>query len=465
MAKVREHWGSRMGFVMAAAGSAIGLGNLWKFPYITWHNNGGAFVLVYLLSVLVVGLPIMMAEILIGKRAQKSAVPAFVAIGHKRWSWIGIVGVLGGFVILGYYAVIAGWSISSFIECFNWSVSGYVAPPEGAFEAFEAFQSDGATQLGLSAVFSVITLGVVWFGISGGIERVTKILMPVLFLILIYFVATSVTMNGFGEAMRFLFRPNFSELPAAGALEALGHAFFTLSLGMGLMITYGSYLTKSTSVTRVSAIVVVMDTVVALLACVIMFTIIYSTPGLSEQVGKSTVGMLFVTLPTLFYSGALPGGSILGPLFYLLVGFAALTSTISLLEVMVSYFIDSRGWSRAKASLVCAAGTYVNTVFSALSLGAVGFLSTFSLIDGKHGVLDHLDYLASNWMLPIGGFGLALFVGWVLDKKVSLEELNMTDESGNPTIHYKLWRIFIRYVAPVAIAAVIIAVMLGKDFS
>ncbi len=462
MAKIREHWGSRMGFVLAAAGSAIGLGNLWKFPYITWHNNGGAFVLVYLICILVVGLPIMMAEILIGRRAQKSAVPAFEEIGHKKWNWIGVVGVLAGFVILGYYSVIAGWSITTFIDCVGWSINGYTPHPDGAFGAFI---SDGKTQLGLSAVFSVATLGVVWFGISGGIEKVTKFLMPTLFLILIYFVISSFSMSGFKEAMTFLFKPNFSELPATGVLEALGHAFFTLSLGMGLMITYGSYLTKEMSVTRVSAMVVIMDTVVALIACVIMFTIIYSTPGLSETIGKSTVGMLFVTLPTLFYSGSMPGGSILGPLFYLLVAFAALTSTISLLEVMVSYFIDARGWTRAKSSLVCAGGTFVNTIFCALSLGAVGFLSTFSLVGSKAGVLDHLDYLASNWMLPIGGFGIALFAGWILDKKVSMEELGMMDSAGQPNLQYKIWRLFIRYVAPVAIAAVIVAVMFGKDFS
>jgi NSS family neurotransmitter:Na+ symporter len=458
MQRAREHWAGRFGFVLAAAGSAIGLGNLWKFPYISYANNGGAFVLIYIVSILIVGLPIMMAEIIIGRRTQQSAIPAFDSLG-RRWKWIGVLGVITGFVILGYYSVIAGWSLSSFYQCMDWSLTGFEQPD------FGAFIGDGSTQLLLSAAFSMLSMLVIWFGVRGGIEKVTTILMPILLVLLVYFVITSITLDGSAEALTFLFYPDFSALPPLGILEGLWHAFFTLSLGMGLMITYGSYLRRKDSIPRVAGMVVLMDTVVALLAAMTMFCIIFSIPGMRSEVSGSTVGMLFVTLPNLFYSGELHGGPVLGPLFYLFVAFAALTSTISLLEVLVCYFIDRHGWARHKATLFCGIGTYVNTFFCALSLGAVGFLSNFSWLPDKSGVLDHLDYLASNWMLPIGGFGISIFAGWVLDKKISQEELGMVDEHGNPTVYYKLWRVFVRFIAPAAILAVIIAVISGKDFS
>ncbi|MCH7878475.1 MAG: sodium-dependent transporter [candidate division Zixibacteria bacterium] len=461
MIEARGQWSGRLGFVLAASGSAIGLGNLWKFPYITWQNGGGAFVLVYLLSILLIGLPIMMAEIMIGRRTGKSTIPALQEMGGKGWGLVGVMGVLAGFVILGYYSVIAGWAISSFWECLNWSISGYRAPDSGAFGAFV---SNGPLQLALSGAFSLATIGVVWLGVSKGIERVTKILMPMLFVIMLYFLVTVLTMDGASRALSFMFTPNFADLPPLGILEAVGHSFFTLSLGMGLMITYGSYLKKDMSVTKVSGLVVGLDTLVALVATMIMFTIIFSFPGVEEQVGKSTVGMLFITLPNLFYTG-MPGGAILGPLFFVLVGFAALTSTISLLEVMVAYFIDGRGMKRSSATMLSGAGTYVSTVFCALSLGAVGWMSSFELFPGKQGVLNTLDHLASNWMLPLGGLFITIFVGWKLDKRLSLEELKLTDDGGQPSIYFKLWRIVIRYVAPAAIIAVIIAVITGKDFS
>jgi NSS family neurotransmitter:Na+ symporter len=457
----RDQWSSRAGFILAAAGSAIGLGNLWKFPYITWENDGGAFVLVYLMAILAVGLPLMTAEILIGRHTQKSTVPAIEQLGGKSWTVVGALGVLAGFVILGDYAVIAGWSLSRFWQCVGWTMNGF---EEYTGDQFGAFVGDATTQISLSLTFMVVTASIVWFGISGGIEKVTKILMPILFLMLLYFLFTAVSLPGAGEAFSFLFAPNFSELGAEGVLEALGHSFFTLSLGMGLMITYGSYLRKSDSVPRVAGIVALMDTLVALVACMIMFSIIFTVPSLSESIGKSTVGMLFITLPNLFYT-SMPGGTVLGPLFYLFVGFAALTSTISLLEVMVSFGIDRFGWKRSKSTLICSAVTYFNTIFCALSLGAVGALSTFSIFPNKSGVLDHMDYLASNWMLPLGGFAIAIFAGWKIDKKVSIAELGLVENGAKPSIHYKIWLFFTRFVAPIAIGWVILEVIMGKDFS
>ncbi|MFH1940466.1 MAG: sodium-dependent transporter [bacterium] len=453
---------SRVGFILAAVGSAVGLGNLWKFPYITWHNNGGAFVLIYLASVLIIGWPIMTAEILIGRRSQESPVPAFEKLGGPRWRYVGWLGVVTGLVILGYYSVIAGWTIPSFLSCLKWSFSGYTPPAD---DAFVRFMGNGPLQLLLSFVFSSFTALVIWKGVKGGIEKTTRILMPILFLIVVYLVVMSLFLPGRGETFRFLFRPNFKELPSTGILEAVGHAFFTLSLGMGTMITYGSYMTRRGSITRNAITVVILDTLIALCACIIMYTFIFSAPGVQESVTGSTIGMLFVTLPRLLYT-QIPFGAVIAPVFYILVAFAALSSTISLLEVLVSLFIDKMKIARHKATWIGVAAAYSVSILSALSLGAVSGLSNFSVFgEGKEGVLSTLDHLAANWMLPVGGFFITLFVGWVLDKKICESELGVGQAGGISRGAYFLFRFFIRYTAPIAILAVIIGVILGQDFS
>jgi len=451
---------------MAAAGSAIGLGNLWKFPYITWANEGGAFVLIYLICIVAIGLPIMMAEILIGRMTQKSAYGGMREAVGPRWAWVGGLGVLGGFVILSFYAVIAGWTLRYFVKCLSWSINGF-DPGAASGDAFGGFVSNGAIQIGLAATFMIVTALVVYRGVGGGIEKTARLLMPVLFVILVLLLGTALTMKGAGDALRFIFNPDFSRLEPPGALEALGHAFFTLSLGMGAMITYGSYLRKEDSVVRSAGLVVILDTLIALAATIIMFSVIFSVEGMSEQITKSTAGMLFITLPSLFYT-QMPFGNILAPLFYLLVGFAALTSTISLLEVVVSYFIDEKGVSRGKATTICAGLIFGIAALCGLSLGASPTLSNFSLVyagtdHAKHGLFDHLDYLASNWILPVGGFFITIAVGWFMSRAVSEREL--TDANPAPWFHYGAWRFFIRYVAPVAVAAIILAVISGKDFS
>lgn len=453
---------SRVGFILAAAGSAVGLGNLWKFPYIAWHNNGGAFVLIYLISIIIIGWPIMMAEVLIGRNSRMSPVSAFEKLGGRKWSCVGWLGVLTGLIILGYYSVIAGWTITSFTSCLKWSFKGYLAQPDSAFGLFMA---NGPLQLLLSFIFVSITAIIIWKGVKNGIERTTRILMPVLFIIIIYLVIMVLSLPARTETFRFLFRPNFADLPSTGILEAVGHAFFTLSLGMGTMITYGSYMDRKESIHRNAAAVVFLDTLIAICACVIMYTIIFSAPSVQDSVSGSTIGMLFITLPDLLYT-QIPFGAAIAPLFYILVGFAALSSTISLLEVIVAFLIDKLKFSRRQATLIGVVSTYVVSIFAALSLGAVPGLSNFNLFgEGKNGVLSTLDHLASNWMLPIGGFCITIFVGWFLDKKLSQKELGLSEPGGISKTTYSLFRFFIRYLAPVAILAVIIAVILGKDFS
>ena len=361
MSELRGHWRSNTGFILAATGSAIGLGNLWKFPFITWENNGGAFVLVYLVCIAAVGLPVMMAELLIGRATQKSVVGALKEAIGPAWGIVGFWGVLCGFLLLSYYTVIAGWSLFYFAKSAGWLVGGF---PAGASmgELFGEQSANGGLQLGLSLGFSIATVSVVYFGVQKGIERVARVFLPILFGILVLLLVSALRMDGAGEAIGVIFRPSFGELDGGSVLEALGHAFFTLSLGMGAMVTYGSYLAKTQSIVKASAIIVVLDTLIALVATVIMFSVIFSVPGMDEQVsGTGTVGMLFISLPQLFFT-EVPFGAFLGPLFYVLVAIAALTSTISLLEVVAAYVIDEHHMPRAKATLLCGGAVFAFTI-------------------------------------------------------------------------------------------------------
>ena len=468
MSQRRDHWSSNAGLVLAATGSAIGLGNLWKFPFITWENNGGAFVLVYLICIAAVGLPIMMAELLIGRRSQKSAVGALKEAVAARWPggrWlgglVGFWGVLAGFILLSYYTVIAGWSLFYFVKTMGWTFGGYPAGMS-AGDLFGAQVSNAGLQLMLSLGFSVGTIAVVYFGVSKGIERIARIFLPILFGILLLMLFSALSMSGAGEALAHIFRPNFAELERGAILEALGHSFFTLSLGMGAMITYGSYISRKLSVVKASGAIVALDTLIALIATVIMFSVIFSVAGMRDEVGGSTVGMLFISLPELFYS-EVPLGVVLGPLFYVLVALAALTSTISLLEVVSAYLIDQRGIARNKATIGAGAAIFVFTIFAALSFTGTGWLSSVEIFDGKVGWFSTADHFVSNWMLPTGGFFITLAAGWFMTSEATRSEL--MDGSEPRWFHYGAWRFFIRWVAPIAVAAIIVFVIRGVDFS
>ena len=464
MSQPRDNWSSNTGLILAATGSAIGLGNLWKFPFITWENNGGAFVLVYLICIAAVGLPIMLAELLIGRRSQKSAVGALMEVSGK-WSGLGRVvgawGVITGFILLSYYMVIAGWSLFYFVKSLGWSLGGFPAGLS-AGDLFGEQVSNVGLQLLLSLGFSIGTISVVYFGVSRGIERIARLFLPVLFGILLLMLVSALRMDGAGEALAFIFRPNFSELPREGVLEALGHSFFTLSLGMCAMVTYGSYVARDQSIVKAGGAIVALDTLIALFATVVMFSVIFSVAGMREQVSGSPVGMLFISLPQLFYTDV-PFGVLLGPLFYVLVAFAALTSTIALLEVVTSYLIDQRGIGRHKATIGAGAAIFVFTILAALSFTGEGFLSTMTVFGDKAGWFSTADHLVSNWMLPTGGFFVTLAAGWLMTRQATESEL--LDGSEPRWFHYGAWRFFIRWVAPVAVAAIIIAVIVGVDFS
>jgi NSS family neurotransmitter:Na+ symporter len=463
--KTRESF-SRFGFIVAASGSAIGLGNIWKFPYITYANDGGSFVIVYLIAVALIGAPIMMAEMLIGRHTGKSPAGAFLDLGRevaggRLWGLVGALGVAGGFVIFSYYSVVAGWTVYYFGQCAWWSLSGFT--PEvasGLGDRFGAFLANGPLQVTFATAFLAVTMVVVLFGIKRGIERVTRVLMPILFSLLVIMCVVSIWSPGFGEAMRFLF--HVGPVHRDAVLEAVGHAFFTLSLGMGALITYGSYISKEASIRRDAAVVCILDTVIAIMACIVMFSVIFSVSEAERATtfSKSAV-ILFTTLPRMLYG--LPFGDIVAPVFYILVSFAALTSTVSLLEVVASYFIDQRGWSRTRAVLVSGLGILAVSVPVALSLGANRTLTTLAPLGERNaGLFSTLDFFASNWMLPVGGLAISVFVGWFLAVSVSRSELEI---GGTEFRLFPVWRAMVRYVCPLAILWIVVAVIGGKAFN
>lgn len=448
MAEKREHWGSRLGFIIAAAGSAVGLGNIWKFPYITGENGGGLFVLIYLVCIAVVGIPIMMAEIVIGRSSQKSPVGAFATLAGESSNWkvVGWMGVFVGFIILSYYSVVAGWALNyTFMSLTNFFAG---KTPDEIGAVFGLLYSSSGMNVFWHGVFMAITVGVVIGGVKGGIERWNKILMPVLIAIFILLAAGSVFLGGWKDAVNFVFYPHFDKLKASGVLEALGHAFFTLSLGMGAMLTYGSYLEKNTDIPKSSIIISVLDTCVALLACMVMFPIIF-TYGFSPQAGP---GLAFKTLPVIFGKiGA--AGMLLSFVFFLLLVFAALSSAVSLLEVVTSYFIDEKKWTRHKATLITGGIIFLFGIPSALS-GSGALFPQWETMYGKN-FFDTFDYLASNWMLPLGGMFISLFVGWKMDPNLRHAEY-MAGTSWTAEWLYRLWVVFLRYVAPIAVFIVIL---------
>ena len=454
-----------MGFILAAAGSAIGLGNLWKFPYVTHQNEGGAFVLIYLAAVVLVGLPIMAAEVLIGRRARRSPVGTFSLLGAGRpggraWAALGFMGVSAGFIILSYYSVVAGWTLHYIVLAIQGQLSVLARDAVALQDHFvNGFLADGTQQVSYHLTFMAMTVGAVYFGVKQGIERVAKVLMPLLFTILIFLVIYSATTAGFKPAMKFLFRPNFGDLHASSVLEAVGQAFFSLSLGMGAMLTYGSYMRRDSSIPRSVVEICLLDSLMGILACVIMFSIIFT---FDLEVTQSAT-ILFTTLPTVLVQ--LPLGSLVLGLFFVLVAFAALTSTVSLMEVVSSYAIDELGWPRKRATLTMGAAIGIFGVLSALSLGSNSVLSRINLFgrSSSEGVFSSLDYLAANWLLPLGGLLIALFVGWILNPQDVREEL----EEGHGAMgrSFGFLHFALRFVAPLAVGAILFSIIfLGAEY-
>lgn len=438
-----NHWRSTFGFIAAAAGSAVGLGNIWKFPYITGQNGGGTFVLFYLLCIVLLGFPIMVAEVMVGKISQSSPVRAYSRLSNqsKLWQVVGSIGVITGFVILSYYSVVAGWTLHYlFLSITQGFPQG--SQPEAYADLFGSLYQSVRLNIWWHTVFMGITTVVVLRGVRGGIERVAEWGMIALFGLLVGLAIYSSTLPGFPTALEFVFGQS-EKFTWTSALEALGHAFFSLSLGMGAMLTYGSYLQRRDNTVTTSLAIAIADTTVAIGACLILFPITFSV-GLEPAAGP---GLVFINIPLALLQ--LPFGQIWLLVFFLLLSLAALTSAISLLEVPTAFLIDSLGWSRSMAASCCAALIYVLGFPSAVSGGAgfwgEGLKQTLGMT-----WFDTVDYLASNWLLPLGGIGISLFVGWRLTYQQRKQEL------GSLPWLYPVLVFLIRWLIPVAIVLVML---------
>ncbi|GAB2787434.1 sodium-dependent transporter [Halomonas shantousis] len=443
-------WSSRLAFVLAAVGSSVGLGNIWKFPYMTGESGGGAFVLIYLVCIFLVGLPILMSEWLLGRLGQKNPISTMSDITRRlkrsqAWVLIGVLGILGAYLILSFYSVIGGWALSYTWMAATDTFSGLDGDAVGALFG-NLLASPGELLLGHS-IFMILTIGVVVGGVAGGLERAAKILMPALAVILIVLVGYAATTDGFAQGVAYLFNPDFSKLSADGVLAALGHAFFTLSLGMGIMMAYGSYLSDDVNIGRTALIVVIMDTLIALLAGLAIFPVVFSN-GLNPGGGP---GLIFTTLPLAF--GNMTGGWLFGLLFFLLLVFAAWTSAISLLEPVVEWLEERSPLSRVGATLVAGAATWLLGIATVLSFNLWGDVAPLGAFDKFAGmtVFDLLDYVTSKLMLPLTGLATVLFVAWILGRDEVRSQLNMSDSAFN------LWRFTARFVAPLGVIVVFVS--------
>ncbi len=432
----RGQWSSKIGFILAAAGSAIGLGNVWRFPYVTGQNGGAAFVFVYLACVLIIGLPYLYAELALGRYAQKNPVGAIASIRPgSAWVWVGGLGVITGLFILSFYAVIAGWTFGYIFKMLMHS-----------HMEFTSFVANTPIVIFLFVLFILFTVLVVYGGVQEGIEKWSKILMPVLFLLLLALIVYVNFLPGSGKGLAFYLKPDFSKITGKVVLAALGQAFFSLSLGMGLMITYGSYISKQDNLFSSGLWVAIADTLIAIMAGLIIFPALFAM----NQNPAAGPGLVFQVLPAVFEK--MPGGIYIGAVFFLLLSIAALTSTISLLEVPTAYLVDEKRVARKIAVWVVAIFTFLLGLPSALSQGAVGWLSR-PIVGGME-FLSLIDFLFGNISLAFGAFLLSIFVGWVWGAKHAAAELAL-GYHGSPAL-LKLWSFLIRFLVPVFIFVILL---------
>ena len=438
---IHGQWSSRWAFIMAATGSAVGLGNIWRFPYITGEYGGGAFVLMYLACVLLVGIPIMMAEVMLGRRGRQSPINTMDSLSKEEglnpaWRYLGWMGVVAGFLILSFYSVVAGWTLE---YIFHASSGSFLTATDGEIgETFDSLLRDPGQLLAMHTLFMALTVVIVAMGVKSGLERAVKFLMPALFILLLILVGYAMSTDGFQEGLYYLFYPDWSKLSGEGFLAALGQAFFSLSLGMGAIMVYGSYLPDDASIGHTTVSIALADTLVAIMAGLAIFPLVFAY-GLEAGSGP---GLIFVTLPIAF--GQMPYGQVFGTVFFVLLLFAAWTSAISLMEPAVAWVVEKFNRSRAQAA-----------IFMGLLIWVVGFgtvlsfneLSEFKFWRGT--LFDNLDYLTLNILLPLGGLGIIVFASWVMCQNSSADELG--HDAG---MSYQLWRFLARYIAPVGVILV-----------
>lgn len=443
-----QSWSSGYTFVLAAVGAAVGLGNIWKFPYVVGVSGGGAFVLVYLVCVIFVAVPILIAELLIGRRGNQSPPMAMRKVAEdsgrsSKWSIVGWMGVLAGYFIATYYSVIAGWTLAYIFKALNGF--GGAAPSEVARQ-FEALQVDPLTMTAWHTLFIILALFIVGRGLQGGIEKAVKVLMPALFVMLLVMIGYAVVEGDFKAGFDFLFNTDFSKLDGAAILTAIGQAFFSIGVAMGLMMAYGAYVPQSVSLTKSAVIIAGADTLVALLAGLMIFPLVFANnldPG-------SGPGLIFRTLPTAF--AGMAGGAVFGALFFLLLAFAAITSIISIIEPIIAYGEDKWALSRRNGCIVFGSLAWLLGIVSVLSFNLWSGFMPLNMIDAFQGktLYDLFDYFTANLLMPLGGIFIALFVGWRVKPAVLAEELSF----GSNAL-FQIWLWMIRVVAPLAIAGVL----------
>lgn len=434
-------WSSRWIFILAAAGSAVGLGNLWRFPFIAGDNGGGAFILVYLLCIALIGIPIMMAEVLMGREARLSPINALrrlvrTANASPVWVLIGWMGVAAGFFILSFYGVIAGWALDYVRVAASGDFTG--ASPEAVEASFNAFLASPLQLILWQTVFMVLTVWIVARGVSSGLEVAIRLLMPLLFLLMVVMLGYAMTTDGFGEAARFMFRFDWSGMGVEGVIAAMGQAFFTLSLGMGAIMAYGAYVPAQASIPQTVGVIALLDTLVAIAAGLVIFSLVFAN-GLAPDQGPQ---LMFVTLPLAF--GQMPMGSLFAVIFFVLVSFAAMTSAISLLEPALAFLVEEYNAVRSRVAISLGVITWV------LGLGTAFSFNIWADVHlvGERTFFDVLDFLTNNIMLPLGGLLMGLFVGWVLPRQLVGQQLGL----GGAVLGAWLW--LVRIVAPLGVLAV-----------
>lgn len=449
--QVHVQWTSRWAFIMAATGSAVGLGNIWKFPYMVGESGGAAFVFIYLICVGLIGIPIMMAEVMIGRRGRRSPINTMRVLAKNEncnplWRLLGWMGVLAGFLILSYYSVIAGWTLSYAVKTGGGVFSAVTA--DGAKNLFGEFVGDPEKLMFWHTLFMIMTVSVVARGLEHGIEKAVKFLMPALFILLVALVFYSMQNGDFDRGVRFLFTPDFSKVTVGVVISAVGQAFFSLSLGMGAIMIYGSYLPQDSSIAETTITIALADTLVAILAGLAIFPIVFGN-GLEAAVGPS---LIFQTLPIAF--GQMPGGIFWGTLFFVLLLFAAWTSAISLIEPVVAWLTETKNYTRLRSAIMVGVVTWALGIITAMSFSSWAFDFTFFGQNKSSGMFDVFDILTSNILLPLGGVLIAIFAGWKMHQDHTSKELAIKSAFG-----YKLWLFLIKFVAPTFVAIVLLSLI------
>ncbi len=456
----REHWTGRIGFVFAAAGSAIGLGNIWRFPYSVSEGGGGLFVVIYLFFVLGIGLPVLLAELSLGRQSQRNPVGAFKAlIPGSFWPYVGGLGVLTGTAILAFYSVIAGWTLGYLGKALSGSLTK-ATDGETSGAIFSSFVADPLWPVLLCGIFLIMTLLVVRAGVAKGIERATRFLMPALFILLIALAIRAVSLPRGIDGLIYLFTPDWSKLSLNVVMGALGQALFSLSLGMGAMITYGSYACRQENLWKSGSYIAIADTAIALLAGVIIFPTLF----FASAEPNAGPGLVFVVLPTIF--NQIPFGGFFAIAFFLLLAIAALTSTVSLLEVAVAYFVDEEGWKRNKASIAISGFCFALAVPSALAFGAVPQLG-----GGEQSILPfNLDFLTlnnniwGNYSLSIGAFLICIAVSWFWGVPKFLKSLEDGGDKSFPMPGRQIVGFLVKVVCPLCVLTVLIFIIVTGNY-